>query len=154
MTESTKMNVDELEVEIWQLQQTVYDAREKIRNCEDKLDRITAAEDQVRIILLVLLFLALTVIPWKTIEEQKRKEAEGKSVVKYIHVTEEEMPGFLKAVEKLGGEVVDVKPVRTVEGTNSTKNEHRVKNVWATEGGVFDVKDVYTGVGKSHDTRR
>ena len=102
------------------------------------------------IILLVLLFLATAVIPWKIIEEQKRKEAEGKSVVKYIHVTEE-MPGFLKAVEKLGGEVVDVKSVRTVEGTNSTKNEHRVKNVWATEGGVFDVKDVYTGVGESHD---
>ena len=67
MTESTKMNVDELEVEIWQLQQTVYDAREKIRNCEDKLDQITAAEDQVRIILLVLLFLVIAVIPWKTI---------------------------------------------------------------------------------------
>ena len=68
------------------------------------------------IILLVLFFLVLAIIPWKTIEEQKRKEAEGKSVVKYIHVTEEEMPGFLKAVEKLGGEVVDVKPVRTIEG--------------------------------------
>ena len=106
------------------------------------------------IILLVLFFLVLAIIPWKTIEEQKRKEAEGKSVVKYIHVTEEEMPGFLKVVEKLGGEVVDVRPVRTVEDTNSTKNEHRVKNVWATEGGVFDGKDVYTGVGKSHDTRR
>lgn len=68
------------------------------------------------IIVLVLLFLALEVIPWKTIEEQKRKEAEENSIVKYVHVTEEEMPGFLKAVEKLGGEVVDVKPVRTVEG--------------------------------------
>ena len=28
----------------------------------------------------------------------------------------EEMPGFLKAVDKLGGEVVDVKPVRKLEG--------------------------------------
>ena len=68
------------------------------------------------IILLVLFFLVLAIIPWKTIEEQKRKEAEDKSIVKYAHVTEEEMPGFLKVVEKLGGEVVDVKPVRTVEG--------------------------------------
>ena len=68
------------------------------------------------IIVLVLLFLALAVIPWKTIEEQKRKEAEENSIVKYVHVTEEEMPGFLKAVEKLGGEVVDVKPIRTIEG--------------------------------------
>ena len=67
MTEDTKMNADELKVEIWQLQQTVYDAREKICNCEDKLDRITAAEDQVMIILLVLFFLVLAIIPWKTI---------------------------------------------------------------------------------------
>ena len=67
------------------------------------------------IILLVLFFLVLAIIPWKAIEEQKRKE-EAEKNIKYVHVTEEEMPGFLKAVEKLGGEVVDVKPVRTIEG--------------------------------------
>ena len=89
---------------------------------------------------------------WCFSEDVAALEAEENSIVKYVHVTEEEMSGFLKAVEKLGGEVVDVKPVRTVEDTNSTKNEHRVKNVWATKGGVFDVKDVYTGEGKQHDS--
>ena len=67
------------------------------------------------IVLLILFFLVLAVIPWKTIEEQKRKE-EAEKDIKYVHVTEEEMPGFLKAIEKLGGEVVDVKPIRTIEG--------------------------------------
>ncbi|MCE5387966.1 MAG: hypothetical protein K0041_05225 [Acidithiobacillus sp.] len=67
------------------------------------------------IILLVLFFLIMAIIPWDAIEEQKRKE-EAEKNVKYVHVTEEEMPGFLKAVEKLGGEVVDVKPIRTMEG--------------------------------------
>ena len=57
MTEDTKMNADELKVEIWQLQQTVYDAREKIRDCEDKLDRITAVEDHVRLIFWCCFFL-------------------------------------------------------------------------------------------------
>ena len=68
------------------------------------------------IVLLILFFLVLAVIPWKTIEDQKRKEAEDKNIIKYVYVTEKEMPGFLKAVEKLGGEVVDVEPVRTIEG--------------------------------------
>ena len=67
------------------------------------------------IILLVLFFLVLAIIPWKAIEEQGRKE-EAEKHTQYVYVTEEEMPGFLKAVEKLGGEVVDVKPVRTIEG--------------------------------------
>ena len=66
------------------------------------------------IILLVLFFLVLAIIPWKAIEEQRKEEAEKN--IKYVHVTEEDMPGFLKVVEKLGGEVVDVKPIRTVEG--------------------------------------
>ena len=67
------------------------------------------------IVLLILFFLVLAIIPWKTIKEQKRKE-EAEKDIKYVHVTEEEMPGFLKAIEKLGGEVVDVKPIRTIEG--------------------------------------
>ena len=66
------------------------------------------------VILLILFFLVMTIIPWDAIEEQRKEEAEKN--VKYVHVTEEEMPGFLKAVDKLGGEVVDVKPIRTIEG--------------------------------------
>ena len=66
------------------------------------------------VILLILFFLVMTIIPWDAIEEQRKEEAEKN--VKYVHVTEEDMPGFLKVVEKLGGEVVDVKPIRTVEG--------------------------------------
>ncbi len=64
--------------------------------------------------LLIIFFLIIAIIPWKTIEEQKRKEVEEH--IKYVYVTEEEMPGFLKAVEKLGGEVINVKPIRKVEG--------------------------------------
>lgn len=66
------------------------------------------------VILLILFFLVMTIIPWDAIEEQRKEEAEKN--VKYVHVTEEDMPGFLKVVEKLGGEVVDVKPVRKLEG--------------------------------------
>lgn len=53
------------------------------------------------VILLILFFLVMTIIPWDAIEEQRKEEAEKN--VKYVHVTEEDMPGFLKVVEKLGG---------------------------------------------------
>ena len=53
------------------------------------------------VILLILFFLVMTIIPWKTIEEQKRKEAEKN--VKYVHVTEEDMPVQVqKALHLLG----------------------------------------------------
>ena len=65
--------------------------------------------------LLIIFFLIMAIIPRKTIEEQRRKE-EAEKHIKYVYVTEEEMPGFLKAVGKLGGEVIDVNPIRTIKG--------------------------------------